>query len=77
MKVEEFLERQIKIKGYYGILYPPTTDEEALNILTEHFLGKDWYSYNPMSKEQINTEIVALILEKTQPKKWYQKLFNL
>ncbi len=63
--------------GNFGIMYPPSTDKEALNALTEHFLGKDWYTANPSNSEQVNTEIVALILDKTQPKTWYQRLFNI
>jgi hypothetical protein len=77
MKANEFTEKQKRHHGSYGIFLPPTTNEEALEALTEHFLGSDWYSFNPVSKEQVTTEIVALIIEKTQPKKWYQRLFNL
>jgi hypothetical protein len=77
MKPEEFVNKQEEKYGNFGIMYPPSTDKEALNALTEHFLGKDWYTANPSNSEQVNTEIVALILDKTQPKKWYQRLFNI
>jgi len=77
MKTADFVNKQKEKYGDFGIFYPPSTDKEALDALTEHFLGKDWYTANPVSSEQVNTEIVALILDKTQPKKWYQRLFNL
>ena len=77
MKTADFVNKQKEKYGDFGIFYPPSTDKEALDALTEHFLGKDWYTDNPVSSEQVNTEIVALILDKTQPKKWYQRLFNL
>ena len=77
MKAEEFIDKQEKKHGNFGIFYPPSTAEEALAALREHFLGKNWYTANPVNSEQVNTEIVALILDKTQPKKWYQRLFNL
>lgn len=76
MSAEEFLENQIKLKGDYGLCPPPTTSDECLKVLSEHFLGKNWISLMPMSKEQVNTEIVIEILLKNQPKKWYQRLFN-
>jgi hypothetical protein len=77
MKAEEFVNKQKEKYGNFGIVYPPSTDKEAFSALTEHFLGKDWYTANPINSDQVNTEIVALILDKTQPKKWYQRLFNL
>ena len=77
MTQEDFIKQQINKYGDYGIFCPPTTEKEALEVLTEHFLGKDWYSNNPVSNEQVNTEIVSLILQNTQPKKWYKKLFNI
>jgi hypothetical protein len=77
MKAEEFIKKQEEKHGSFLIFYPPSTDKEALAALREHFLGKDWYTANPVSQDQVNTEIVALILDKTQPKKWYQRLFNL
>lgn len=61
---EEFLKRQHdKHPGDYGICPPPTPPQEAVGILIEHFLGKDWYSTMPMSQEQINTQAVCEILD--------------
>jgi hypothetical protein len=77
MKTEEFVNKQEEMYGNFGIFYPPSTDKEALDALKEHFLGKNWYTANPSNSDQVNTEIVALILDKTQPKKWYQRLFNI
>jgi hypothetical protein len=77
MKSEEFLNKQYeKSKVDYGLAPPPTTSLEAINVLSEHFLGKDWYMIMPVSQEQAITVIVAEILEKTQPKNFFQRLFN-
>ena len=54
-----------------GIFAPPMTDTEALSFLCDYLLGEDWYSPNPISKEQINTEMVQEILRKYSKK--YQK----
>lgn len=45
----------------YGIFAPPMDAQTALNELCHHFLGEDWYSVNPVSQEQVNTEIVYAI----------------
>lgn len=61
----------------YGILPPPTTDKEALEILIKHFLG-DYYSVNPISAEQFNTEAIARIISlyPTEKKTLFDKLFR-
>jgi hypothetical protein len=51
----------------YGLCPPPIKAQKALNILVEHFLGKDWYVTTPMGQEQVNSEAVYEILRKTQP----------
>lgn len=48
----------------YGIFAPPMNARVALIELCHHFLGEDWYSVNPVSQEQINTEIVYEIERK-------------
>lgn len=78
MKTQEFIDKvYAKSEVDYGLCPPPTTLSEALEVLTTHFLGEDWYCTTPMSDEQVITEIVASILEKTQPKNFLQRLFNL
>ncbi len=52
----------------YGLMPPPTTDKEGLDILIDHFLG-DYYSVNPISREQFNTEAICRILEQYPGKK--------
>ena len=42
----------------YGIFSPPMNAQIAVNELCYFFLGDDWYSPNPISNEQINTEII-------------------
>lgn len=80
MKVEEFDKLlQEKHGGKYGIMPPPTSDKEALQILTKHFLG-DYYSVNPINGEQFNTEVIFRILEKyptdSKEKSWFERIFS-
>lgn len=44
-----------------GILSPPMEAQIALNELFRYFLGENYYTANPISQEQINTEMVHLI----------------
>lgn len=48
----------------YGIFLAPTNAQLAVNILCEYLLGEGWYSGDPVSNEQVNTEIVDCILDK-------------
>lgn len=64
-KIEKFKKKLNN--NEYGIFLPPTSDKEGLDILIEHFLG-DYYSVNPISREQFNTEAICMILEKYQKK---------
>lgn len=46
-------------------LFPPSLEPQlALDFLREYILGEDWYSVNPISTAQINTEVVDEILYK-------------
>ena len=38
--------------------------QDAVNKLTEHFLGKDWYVVDPLSNMQVNPIIVYEIERK-------------
>lgn len=53
--------------GKYGIMPPPMTDREFTDLIIQHFIP-DYYSVNPIGREQFNTEALYMILEKTQPK---------
>ena len=57
---KETIRRLLKLTNGkdYGIFAPPMDAQVALIELCHHFLGEDWYSVNPVSQEQINTEIV-------------------
>ena len=48
------------------IVQETLTAEEALDILTEELLGKDYYIVDPVSCEQANAIIVREILSKTR-----------
>lgn len=66
---EDFLEKEImKEEDKKNIFAPPLEPQIALNILIEHFLGKDWYTPNPIGVKQVNTEAVYEILGR-YPKK--------
>ena len=54
-----------------GILYAPVDPQVALDVLREYILGENWYSMNPVSQAQINTEVVHEILNKVS--KQYRK----
>ena len=53
---------------------PPMEAQIGLNFLQQYLLGKDWYSVNPISTEQINCEIVHEILYKYSKK--YRKEYK-
>lgn len=63
---KETIRRLLKLtdEKNYGIFAPPMDAQVALIELCRHFLGEDWYSVNPVSQEQINTEIVYEIERK-------------
>lgn len=66
---EDFLEKEIMTEeDKKNIFAPPLEPQIALNILIEHFLGKDWYTPNPIGVKQVNTEAVCEILGR-YPKK--------
>jgi hypothetical protein len=61
----------------YGLCPPPISAEKGLNILIDHFLGKDWYVVMSLSKEQVYTEAICDILEKNQENKsFFKRLFH-
>lgn len=65
MKPEEFAEFVNK-SGDYGLCPPPITAEKGLDILIDHFLGKDWYVVMSVSKEQAYTEAIYEILKRNK-----------
>lgn len=63
---EEIRERVLSLakEGDYGIMSPPMDAQVALNELCKHLLGENWYVVDPMSTEQVNTNIVYEIERK-------------
>lgn len=57
---KEIGERLFKLTDQkdYGIFAPPMKAQIAVDELCRYLLGDDWYSLNPISVEQLNTEIV-------------------
>ena len=65
MDAEKFIKTAIeKSEIDYGIFPPPTEAQEGLSLLIKHFLGEDWFTPNPISQEQVNTEAIYAILRK-------------
>lgn len=61
----DFLEKEIMTeKDKENIFAPPLEPQIAFDILQKHFLGEYWYSVNPISTKQINTEVVYEILSR-------------
>ncbi len=79
MKAEEFLEIVRKESGVdYGLCPPPVNAEKGLDILIDHFLGKDWYVVLSMSRYQVYTEAIYEILERNQKRKsFFRRLLRL
>ena len=55
---------QEKSKDEDNLFPPPLEPQLALDFLREYILGEDWYSVNPISTAQTNTEVVDKILYK-------------
>lgn len=57
----------------------PTSDRDAWDMVSEHILGEDWYTTNPISREQITTEQLVEIITMIPSARyralpWYKKL---
>lgn len=52
-----------------GMLPPPMDAQVAMNELTKHLLGDDYYIVNPVNSEQGNTEIVYEIERRYKSKR--------
>ena len=80
MTTKEFLEIVDKHNDgkTYGLCSQPFPADKGLDILIEHFLGKDWYVTLSMSAEQVYTEAICDILDKTQKhKSLFRRWFGL
>jgi hypothetical protein len=56
----------------YGICCPPMKAQVALDELCGFFLGDDWCTVMPLSRGQINTEMVVMI-EELYDASWLRK----
>lgn len=81
----KFLEENIMTeKDKTNVFVPPLEPQVAFNILRDHFLGKDWYTANPIGPKQVNTEVVYEILDrfpmkediKKNSKSFFKKIFK-
>ncbi len=55
----------------YGLLPAPLPAQEGLNMLKEHFLGKEWYAVMSMPQVQVNAEVVHTIMHLNPKKKTF------
>ena len=60
----KWLKEQNETVNKGNIFPPPLESQMAIDFLKNYLLGEDWYTVNPISQEQINTEIVFEILFK-------------
>ena len=58
----KWLKEQNETINKGNIFPPPLEPQMAIGFLKEYLLGEDWYTVNPISQEQVNTEIVFEIL---------------
>lgn len=74
MEVEEFRKEVLKSsKEDYGICPPPIDAQYGLDILIDHFLGKNWYVALPLPQQQVNAEAVYEILRQYPEKKTFKE----
>ena len=71
MKFTEWLDKNWQKDNMFP---PPLNGNCAIDFLANYLLGENWYSVNPISADQINTEIVHEILYKYSKK--YRKEFR-
>ena len=60
----KWLKEQNETVNKGNIFPPPLEPQMAIGFLKAYLLGEDWYTVNPLSQEQINTEIGFEILFK-------------
>ena len=60
----KWLKEQNETVNKGNIFPPPLEPQMAIDYLKDYLLGEDWYTVNPISQKQINTEIVFEILFK-------------
>lgn len=65
---KSFIEHCNEYEKEYGMCPRPTTDKEALEFLYDYLLDEGWYTTFSMGHDQVNTEIVATILNKYSEK---------
>ena len=59
---------RLDMRYFENMIGIPISSDKAIGILRSYLLGEDWYTVDPLSKEQTNTEIVYDILRKYSKK---------
>lgn len=59
---------QLDMRYFENMITVPISSDKPIDILRSYLLGNDWYTVDPLSKEQTNTEIVYDILRKYSKK---------
>ena len=55
---------ELKYTEKDNIFLKPMTDREFVDIITNYILGKNWYTVNPVSQQQVNAYQAIAIIEK-------------
>lgn len=55
---------QLDMRYFENMITVPISSDKTIDIMRFYLLGDDWYTVDPLSKEQIITEIVYDILRK-------------
>lgn len=76
----EFLKAKSNNPYTENIFPKPTDYSEAVDILVEHFLGKDWYCTGSIHAGQVTTEEVGEIITRYESYKfrhypWWKRIY--
>lgn len=62
--MKETLTDWLNARNNFGIFYPPMKAEEFVEFIKDYLLNENWYTVNPVSNEQVYTEILINVLDR-------------
>lgn len=65
---KETLTDWLNARNNFGIFYPPMKAEEFVEFIKDYLLNENWYTVNPVSNEQVYTEILIDVLDRYSKK---------
>ena len=66
--MKETLTDWLNVRNNFGIFYPPMKAEEFIEFIKDYLLNENWYTVNPVSNEQVYTEILIDVLDRYSKK---------